>query len=188
VIRADIRIGIRAYASHGVVEDNLIDCTGSCWDGGIWIEGGNVEVRRNRIYFEAPEGSKGIGVWGHGCLVSENTIVNSCSGIGLEGAGNLILNNVVSGSVSEGGCGDGIRVADGGDFNHIEGNVLTDNARFGLHFVQTETTSADHNIYRRNTARNNGGTGCTNPASNADFCDEGTGNTSHGDNYMPSIM
>jgi hypothetical protein len=52
---------------------------------------------------------------------------------------------------------------------------------FGLHLT------GDDNVYRGNMARGNG-TGqasCPNPDGGADFCDEGTNNTSHGDNYMP---
>jgi hypothetical protein len=43
-------------------------------------------------------------------------------------------------------------------------------------------------VYRGNTVRANGGAGCSGTASGGDFCDEGTNNTSHGDNYMPGQM
>ena len=66
--------------------------------------------------------------------------------------------------------------------NHIEGNVFTGNSDYGLRL------SGNDNVYRGNTARGNGGTVCTGTVSGGDFCDEGTNNTSHGDNYLPDQM
>ena len=45
----------------------------------------------------------------------------------------------------------------------------------GLHF----DTNANNNVYRGNTSRGN---------TVSDFVDSGTGNSSHGDNYMPGQM
>ena len=68
--------------------------------------------------------------------------------------------------------------------NFIQGNVLSSNAGFGLRIE----ANSDANDYSGNTANGNAGTDCTGTASGGDFCDEGTSNTSHGDNYMPGKM
>jgi parallel beta-helix repeat protein len=60
------------------------------------------------------------------------------------------------------------------DYNHIEANVLTGNSN-GLEF----DSNANNNVYRGNTSRGN---------TVSDFVDSGTGNSSHGDNYMPGQM
>ena len=79
-------------------------------------------------------------------------------------------------------AGTGIRVGQGG-YHLIEGNVRSDNTKHGLHLQ----ASSFQNVYRSNTARNNNGNGCPG-VGNADFCDEGAANTSHGDNYMPGQL
>jgi parallel beta-helix repeat protein len=70
-----------------------------------------------------------------------------------------------------------------GDRNLIENNTMSGNPGYGLWF----SSSAEDNLYRGNVAMGNFGTGCTGTGT-ADFCDEGTGNTSNGDNYMPTKM
>ena len=70
-----------------------------------------------------------------------------------------------------------------GDRNRIEANVLNDTGGFGLYF----TSTAENNVYAGNVARGGSGSGCTGTGT-SDFCDEGTGNTSNGDNYMPGKM
>ena len=69
-----------------------------------------------------------------------------------------------------------------GDRNRIEANVLNDKF-FGLYFAPT----AENNVYVGNVARGGAGSGCTGTGT-SNFCDEGTGNTSNGDNYMPNKM
>lgn len=54
----------------------------------------------------------------------------------------------------------------------------------GLEF----SPNSSNNIFRRNTARGNGGEGCTNPPGNSDFCDNGVHNDSQGDNWMPDQL
>ena len=88
------------------------------------------------------------------------------SGMYLGGYGNLIRDNTVRDCLS-----DGIRVL-WGSSNQIEDNVLSAND-YGLRL------GCSNSVYRGNTARDN---------STADFSDSGTGNTSHGDNYMPGQM
>ena len=108
-----------------------------------------------------------------GCEASENKLQGLS--LDLNSSGNLIRDNVVSSA-----AGVGIDVL--GDENHIEGNLIRGSAGFGLQL------GGNGNVYRRNTARGNAGAGCTNPPGNVNFCDNGAGNTSHGDNYMPGQM
>lgn len=70
-----------------------------------------------------------------------------------------------------------------GDRNLVEANVLNDSWGYGLHF----TSAAENNVYGGNVARGGAGSGCTGTGT-TDFCDEGTGNTSNGDNHMPGLM
>jgi len=108
----------------------------------------------------------------------EDCVVSGADrGIEVWSSGVVIKNNHVS------SCGNGIRV--GGNKCTIQGNTLIGNSGFGLKIL------GDGNVYRGNMARgNNGGAGdpCDGTASGGDFCDEGTNNTSHGDNYMPGQM
>ena len=97
--------------------------------------------------------------------------------IAIWSSGIVVKNNHVS------AAHNGISVD--GDKCTIRNNVLTDNVGFGLKL------SGNDNLYRGNTVRgNNGGVGdpCNGTSSGGDFCDEGTNNTSHGDNYMPGKM
>jgi len=87
---------------------------------------------------------------------------------------NTILRNTVLG-------GEGVHVE--GDRNRVEANVLNDTWGYGLYFAST----AENNLYAGNVARGNSGSGCSG-AGTSGFCDEGSGNTSHGDNYMPNQM
>jgi len=163
-------IGVASGSTHGIIEDNIVQ---DASDDGISVSGTGVRIRGNVISASI----NGIVVEScSACLISENSVQNPVvNGISInQGTGNLVLRNTIS------SAGTGIRVTQGG-FHQIESNVLTDNSKFGLHLVSTSF----QNVYRANTARSNGGTGCTNPSGNADFCDEGAGNTSHGDNYMP---
>ena len=105
------------------------------------------------------------GGWGNGIFLNANANHNR------------ILNNVVSNRQ-----GDGMII--GGKWNYIEGNLLNGNAYFGLNF----TSFAQDNVYRGNMAHSNAGGGtCTNKVSN-DLCDDGSGDVSHGDNYMPGKL
>ncbi len=161
-------VGTAAGSALGLVEGNRIEDV----TDGISGTGSALQIRRNVVSADG----KGIFLDGcNSCLVSENTI-RDASDVAISvvlGGGNLILNNTASGS------GTGIRVGQGG-YHHLEGNVMSGNTAYGVHL---RDTSFD-NVYRRNTARNNGGSGCTG-VSTTDFCDEGTGNTSQGDNYLP---
>jgi parallel beta-helix repeat protein len=164
-------IGTAAGNSRGQIVDNLIENIG---DEGISASGSAIQVRNNLVSADG----KGIKVDNcESCQIVSNTVQDaSDAGITLEGSnGVLIRDNTVSG-------GDvGIRVGQGG-YHHVEGNVCTGNASFGLYFKSTSFSC----VYRRNTARNNAGSGCAGPTT-ADFCDEGSGNTSHGDNYLPDL-
>lgn len=78
--------------------------------------------------------------------------------------------------------GDGIRIV--GSRSLVTRNVTTGAVGFGLHLLP----SASGNVYGGNVARGNAGSlpGCS--ATNVEFCDEGTGNTSNGDNFLPDRM
>ena len=112
-------------------------------------------------------------LWGTGNLVRDSTTGR----IDLYGSDNLVKDNVVTSSSLHGLVVTGSR-------NQVEGNLLMSHDRYGLRF---EPASTD-NVYRGNTVRGNAGTDCTGTTSGGDFCDEGTNNTSHGDNYMPDKM
>jgi parallel beta-helix repeat protein len=148
------------------------------------------------------EGGSGIYLGdASGCKIYNN-VVRWAEGDGIAIAGfsddNLILDNVVSQSGR-----DGVRVE--GSRNHVERNVLNSNCQngsqacWGLHFVRA-FNGAD-SVYRGNTARVNLGVAGTCPWPGApalppttDFCDEqiagpaGTGTTSIGDNFMPTLF
>jgi hypothetical protein len=160
VVRQIIGVGnpasISVSGSDGVVEDNEAES--------FSIQGDRIHVRDNR--------GGHLTLSGSACEISDNLMGDGITVYGDTSTGNLVLNNVVSGS--------GVRID--GRRNHIEGNTITDSVVFGLHFTDL---SLD-NVYRGNTARGNNGTGCTGTSSGGDLCDEGTGNTSHGDNYMPN--
>jgi hypothetical protein len=130
------------------------------------------EISRNL----ARGGAEGIFFGGNGSRLESNSIAEvDYYGLDVGGDGNLVLDNTIT------SCGvDGLKVW--GTGNHLERNVLTYNSGYGLMFI------IGGNVYRGNTARSNGGSGCTGTASGGDFCDEVSGNTSHGDNYMPNLM
>ena len=192
----------------GEVEDNAV--WNSHW--GIWVtNASSVGIRNNRI---SQVDSFGIRVEDClGCLLVDNTVqqVGDGNGIdlrtseGCEIRGNSVMNAfqygivitsdtnlIVDNTVKRSGL-DGLRIE--GLENHIERNLLVFNGQsgsgWGLHFVG----SVFFNTYGRNTARSNPGpmASCpsgappTKPATN-DFCDEGSGNSSFNDNYMPSLF
>jgi hypothetical protein len=170
-------IGIELYRSSNFVVRRITFQGLASSAAAIFLEGsgaGNGIIENNVI--ECPGG--GVGIDLHTGLgktrVSGNTISNCSNGIEPSTDGNYLLDNVVS------ECNHGI--LGGGDYNHIEGNVLTGNAGRGLFF----NASSNGNVYRRNSARGNTGGGSCSGVSTTDFCDEGTGNTSHGDNYLPN--
>jgi parallel beta-helix repeat protein len=140
------------------------------------------------------------------CLLAQN-VVSDCalsSGIQVGGGtiGCLILNNMISSNAGHGLAIDdstkikvqGNVVSENGaygiglfDADHCEvrDNTLSGNAFFGLNFDST----SDGNTYGDNTIRDNAGSGCGNPGpatcGGSDLCDDGTGNTSFGDNLAP---
>jgi parallel beta-helix repeat protein len=116
---------------------------------------------------------------GGGNTVRDNVIFGS-AGRGLNAfvtSDNLFLNNTVTGSSSVGFYLDG-------NNNYIVGNVLNRNGAGGLRLL------GSGNVYRGNAARGNTppAGGCTGAVSTGDFCDEGTGSTSAGDNFMPGPL
>jgi len=111
-----------------------------------------------------------------GSRISGNLLRGCNQGLVLNGTGNRVVDNVISAITN------GILV---NSTQHIiEGNLFHGSGApsCGLKF----NLGSNGSVYRANVARGHscscGGTGTT------DFCDEGTGNTSHGDNYMPDKM
>jgi parallel beta-helix repeat protein len=100
---------------------------------------------------------------------------------------NLVLNNVVTQCPNDGVFVEGSR-------NHIDRNVMNSNGYtgmgHGLHL--SRNWGGDFNTFGRNTARGNPGGPCAFIGSpyppTTDFCDEGLGNGSFNDNYMPNFF
>jgi parallel beta-helix repeat protein len=139
------------------------------------ITGGEIArgVIENNTVVQTGTGA-GVAVWidCDGCRIVGNAVTAlDGDGIRLWGSGNHVEGNVVRGC-----SGTGIDI--GGTRTHLIGNIATDNGGEGLYL-----TGSDH-VYRGNVARGNGGSSCGNP----DFCDGATGNTSNGDNYLPTPM
>ena len=155
----------------------------------LHVSGNQMVVRENNVesFNFLGEGGDISLVDCNACRVLHNTANSINAGI----TGGTVANNTVlkaltvTGSdnlVRDNGVSHGTGVAISGDRNHIEGNLFTANSSFGLKITGSDS------VFRRNTVRGNSGTGCTGTASGGDFCDEGTNNTSHGDNYMPGQM
>jgi len=143
-------------------------------DASLVVSGSNGIIED--LVVDGSPGGPGILVYGNGNSIRNCVVNDSNYGISVHGEGNQITHNTIS------GCGIGIDVH--GSFNAFEGNLVTGGGTFGIRLL----SNATGNVYRGNTARNNNGTDCTGTASGGDFCDEGTNNTSHGDNYMPDQM
>jgi hypothetical protein len=106
-------------------------------------------------------------------IISDNQI--AAINIDPNSHANTILRNT---TMSMGGYA-GVYVE--GDRNRIEANVH--DSGWGIWF----TSIAEDNVYAGNVSRGGTTSGCTGTGT-TNFCDEGTGNTSNGDNYMPSLM
>jgi parallel beta-helix repeat protein len=156
---------IQAQASNGVIRQNVINGGPvSVSDGAAQVVGNTVTNASNGIHVST---SSTIGV-----VVADNLVVDCGAGIvAAYTTGGTIARNTVRGC-----SGVGIHMTGNplvsGTHNHIEGNVMTGNG------VGLKLDHSDENVYRGNTARGN----------TVDFEDSGTGNTSHGDNYMPALM
>jgi parallel beta-helix repeat protein len=201
------------FQVKGTIEDNQVERTG----GGILIQGASsVAIKNNRIadLVAASPGAIVYAASDNG-LIAENTVetIETGGGIVLDQAqGCKIYNNVVRGANGDGiyltaGSDDnlildnvstqngsnGLRVES--DRNHIERNVLNSNGTsgqgWGLHFV---VPAGPANTMGRNTAHGNTGPAPACPAGGGpfaptnDFCDEGPGVLSWGDNFMPFLF
>jgi parallel beta-helix repeat protein len=138
-----------------VLTENVVDQTSS---NGIFV----AATRGVKLFNNVVTGAAGHGIW----------LVGGVSD-------GLVLHNVVTGSSQAGLASDGERM-------QIDQNVLTNNRGFGLWF----SGAAKRNTYGRNTMRGNLGLGpaclgflasCLLP----EFCDDGAGNSSFGDNAGP---
>jgi len=149
------------HGTNGIIEDNhfLRD------QDGFYVYGSKIIIRRNILTGW---------IW----LDADHSVVcdNIASGVQVGwwqdgGDDNQILRNNLSGG--------GLHVA--GHRNLIGGNLITNGFEYGVYITGND------NVHRGNIARGGNGdpASCDNPEATADFCDEGTNNTSHGDNYMP---
>ena len=198
-------IGILSEFPHSCsIEDSVVIGTGA---EGVRINGGTARIVRTTI---TDSGSYDILInTGYNDVIQDNVVTG---GVGLSAmrlqslqAGD-ISGNQIQGAAAEcvhldsgtagvtlrnnniSNCGN--QIPYGGDDivvdgvrNTIEGNLLTGAYNFGLHF----TTTAGNNTYGRNTARGNNGGGapCAGTLYYPDFCDDGSGDTSFGDNLIP---
>jgi hypothetical protein len=178
--------GVTLLCSYCTVRDLTVrDST-----GGVFLEGNYNTVEHTRqfsshIWLDDAVG----GVVRDNVLQSGFIVIESGSGfqvthnaitggyIWLDGADNgVVLDNVVTGSSTHGMYGNG-------HSNRLAGNVVSESAGFGVYL---ELGFSD-GTYSGNVLRVNHGTVCSNPTANADFCDEGTGNDSGGDNFAPDL-
>ncbi len=183
--------GISLDDSTGIISHNVISGAGSSGINAMAGEMPFLEVTIVHNVISDPDWH-GISLGNvYRSVVSDNQILNALYGIQFfSSAGGDVHRNTIHGSdtgiqvygvdgahvyrntVRE--CGTAGIYLQHSDYNHIEANVLTGNGN-GLHF----DTNANNNVYRGNTSRGN---------TVSDFVDSGTGNTSHGDNYMPGQM
>ena len=186
-------IEVRFGVSSVVIQDNRIERPKSY---GLTVNSrGAVVISGNRINETGYRGI--IASRTSACRISNNVVRDA--GVLMDadqnrGGDGIFINETASNclvvdNVSTHNWMSGLRVE--GLRSHIERNVLNSNTKAGLHFEETSIG----NTYGRNTARdnatNNGNPvgacqafGCSTPASR-DVCDEGSANTSFGDNLAP---
>jgi parallel beta-helix repeat protein len=172
-----VRQGANVSIVHNRLNDVVVD---QPVDGAIHVDesyGGIIGW--NSLHYVDGDGIYVVN--SEGVEVRENTVsIAFRSGIVVEADGNAVVQNVVR------GCGDhGIFVRR--RENHIDRNVLTSNGFSGNGYGLYLEGSAFDNTYGRNTARGNPGGPCFGPTT-SDWCDEGLGNSSFGDNYMPNLF
>ncbi len=191
-------------SARGVIEDNTVrvDATNGIRFQSVGSGVTSTVIRNNRI----ESASVGLIAAGDGLLISGNTVIlsqsdgirvdpgttsckiannvasmNGDDGFELNGISNCqVLENVASNNAR-----NGIAVIESDQLS-IDRNVLNDNGFAGLAF---DAASSD-SIYRVNMGRGNSfapGPCASNPAGCAapQVCDDGTGNTSAGDNFLP---
>ena len=125
------------------------------------------------------ESATGVNLNAVSCAVRRNAfggeLPNAPLVLGPQATGNLVTDNVIR------SIGEGIAVQGSG--NHIERNVIH-TQKCSLWFKP----QAARNLYRANTSRTQEQS-CSCPvAARGSVCDEGEGNTSSGDNYLPDPM
>ena len=187
----------------GTIERNIIESSAS---GITVLHGSAVGIIHNRI--ESITVAHGILLdTSSGCLIAENTIQDiRIDGIHItalfpRSTGNKLLDNVIHRTNNNGiylspsawlslllnnvvtlCSANGIFID--GAANNLEGNTLGGNTIFGLYF----SPGSFDNVYRRNMARTDGGGFCAGFPATSDICDEGSGNSSPGDNLVPFLL
>ncbi|MBP7149078.1 MAG: right-handed parallel beta-helix repeat-containing protein [Acidobacteria bacterium] len=160
-------------AGASLVAKNGIDTTGA---RGLLLDGCTASTVRDNIVRSTV--FAGIALVGsNGCQLLSNIVrLPTNDGILVDQSSNenMLARNQVSG-----GLASGINV--GGDRNVLDRNQSNGNSGWGLRF----NSNANDNVYRTNMARGNTGGACG--GGTADFCDQGAGNTSFGDNFLPVL-
>lgn len=186
-------IKILPGSSHGFVDHVSVS----------WAESYGFDIEGNHIAITdcsaGAAGDAGISIDGNDNVIARNSLFGSAVSIIVDGARNIVTSNqgtrtmVVAGGSTQvrentitGADGHCISVRGSG--NLLESNLASSCDLFGIFF----SASAQDNVYRGNVARGNGD--CTkedchscNGIGTDDFCDEGTNNTSAGDNFLPDL-
>lgn len=167
--------GVQAQASNLVVKGNRMRSIGPA----IYVDTSGACLIADNVVGDATFGTAdGIVSYGGICNVVNNVIKLESSGDGIVigGSYGAVRNNAVY------AAGNGLRVD--GHSNQIEHNVFSYNSKAGIWL------RGSNNTYGRNTLRSNlsypGPCSSTPPACGPpDVCDDGTNNTSFGDNMGP---
>lgn len=178
--------GIRLHSggSHRVVRTTVSNTTGR----GIAIDSNSFDawIQDSRVVDTTQEGiyavstSRGA-IWGNVVSAAGGDCIRLASG----SSHFSIRENHVNGCGNQSPfVGDGIRIE--GSNCSVERNHCSGNVDWGLHFTSTSSS----NTFGRNTAVGNSGAppSCTGTSYDAlNFCNEGTGNATFGDNLIPTL-
>jgi len=178
-------ISIDGASSSSIVDNNVTYFT----DEGIYV--GSCDaclVSRNTVTQSGGLGAIYLSGVGRGVALTGNTATaNRSHGMHIAtGARSTVVeNNVLTENGSGPGGGDGLRFE--GSTGKVVGNTMDANNGVGLNFTSTSYWVA----YGRNSARNNSGTGTTPPCTGTptlvypESCNNGSSNTTFGDNLIP---
>ncbi len=160
-------------AASSLVAKNGINSTGA--RGMLFDTCSALTVRDNIVRSTGFAGFALIG--SSGCQVTGNIVrlpTNEGIIVDQNSNENMIARNQVTGGLITG-------ILVGGDRNVLDRNQSNSNGNWGIQF----NGFSNDNVYRTNMARGNTGGGCA--GGPADFCDQGGGNTTFGDNFLPAL-
>jgi parallel beta helix pectate lyase-like protein len=169
--------GVRVVISGGISKQGLIEGNAirNVARGIVVLDGRAVVVTNNRMI--AIDGTAIEIANGKGLQILSNSITSAILGISLDGNSfdNVIRENAITGCTAL-----GIDIL--GDRNLLDANLTNGNASWGIRL----SPGAINNVYRGNVARGNAGSSACPIVSNPDFCVHTVGNTSAGNNFLPS--